>query len=67
MGVEAGDSVATLKATALAATDARAAAEREIGALAGALAAMPCGIDGPLVDAEGFPRDDCDVLQVGRA
>ena len=38
--------------------------EEEISGITGRLAALPCGVAGPLVDAEGFPRSDVDVHMV---
>ncbi|KAK4537863.1 hypothetical protein CDCA_CDCA14G3888 [Cyanidium caldarium] len=38
--------------------------EREIQQLVGALQGTPAGAHGPLVDADGYPRTDCDVVQI---
>ena len=39
--------------------------EEEIKALHQVLESQKVGMDDPLVDAEGFPRSDIDVYQVG--
>eukprot|EP00662_Eupelagonemidae_sp_cell21_P025052 gene25052-56948_t len=38
--------------------------ERELQEHVDALARTPAGMDQPLVDAEGYPRDDCDLMAV---
>lgn len=38
--------------------------ERKVTELRGLLMDTPAGIDGPLIDPEGFPRDDCDLHTV---
>eukprot|EP00958_Prasinococcus_capsulatus_P012702 scaffold1280_cov379-Prasinococcus_capsulatus_cf.AAC.14 len=44
----------------------RDAKETELEALVSGLQATPVGVDGPLVDADGFPYPDVDVFQVRR-
>eukprot|EP00662_Eupelagonemidae_sp_cell21_P025051 gene25051-56947_t len=39
-----------------------AVAARELQEHVDALARTPAGMDQPLVDAEGYPRDDCDLM-----
>lgn len=55
--------LAALRASARAAAERRAALEAQISRACAALEGMPCGVSGALVDAEGFPRGDCDVHQ----
>eukprot|EP01062_Namystynia_karyoxenos_P030354 TRINITY_DN22691_c0_g1_i1.p2 TRINITY_DN22691_c0_g1~~TRINITY_DN22691_c0_g1_i1.p2 ORF type:complete len:257 (+),score=81.49 TRINITY_DN22691_c0_g1_i1:92-772(+) len=38
--------------------------EQELREHLEALSLTPAGLDGPLIDAEGFPRADCDLVQV---
>ncbi|KAF5217088.1 hypothetical protein ECC02_010064 [Trypanosoma cruzi] len=45
----------------------RAAVMRQIEEAMAFLNTTPVGLDGPLVDGEGFPRNDCDLYAVRRA
>eukprot|EP01079_Euglenida_sp_SAG-EU17-18_P004420 gene4420-4674_t len=39
-------------------------AEQRIAMLTSTLRGLPCGLSEPLIDKDGFPRDDCDLFQV---
>eukprot|EP01065_Artemidia_motanka_P035305 TRINITY_DN43223_c0_g1_i1.p1 TRINITY_DN43223_c0_g1~~TRINITY_DN43223_c0_g1_i1.p1 ORF type:complete len:233 (+),score=77.05 TRINITY_DN43223_c0_g1_i1:47-700(+) len=65
MGAEMTDGgLASAKARAQQLMKQRAELEQELEEHVSELLATPAGLDGPLVDGEGFPRSDCDLWSV---